>query len=129
MYNGGIPKKYTFRFGNISFRFTIVEHFVLRIIVANEVVKCTKDEIKSTTNTFIPGLGILASNLIDGSINDVNVKNMFFRNNNLELKDSWFWNRGILYNSYKPEGTTVSFGICGFVIPLVEWEDFKLMEE
>nr|DAI37462.1 MAG TPA: hypothetical protein [Caudoviricetes sp.] len=33
MYNGGIPKKYTFRFGNISFRFTIVEHFVLRIIL------------------------------------------------------------------------------------------------
>ena len=97
--------------------------------VANEVVKCTKDEIKSTTNTFIPGLGILASNLIDGSINDDNVKNMFFRNNSLELKDSWFWNRGILYNSYNPEGTTVSFGICGFVIPLVEWEDFKLMEE
>lgn len=32
LYNGGIPKKYTFRFGNISFRFTIVEHFVLRII-------------------------------------------------------------------------------------------------
>uniref|UniRef100_UPI002604E91A hypothetical protein n=1 Tax=uncultured Prevotella sp. TaxID=159272 RepID=UPI002604E91A len=58
-----------------------------------------------------------------------NVKNMFFRNNSLELKDSWFWNRGILYNSYNPEGTTVSFGICGFVIPLVEWEDFKLMEE
>lgn len=58
--------------------------------VANEVVKCTKDEIKSTTNTFIPGLGILASNLIDGSINDDNVKNMFFRNNSLELKDSWF---------------------------------------
>lgn len=97
--------------------------------VANEAVKCTKDEIKSTTNTFIPGLGILASNLIDGSINDDNVKNMFFRNNSLELKDSWFWNRGILYNSYNPEGTTVSFGICGFVIPLVEWEDFKLMEE
>lgn len=97
--------------------------------MANEVVKCTKDEIKSTTNAFIPGLENLASNLIDGSINDVNVKNMFFRNNNLELKDSWFWNRGILYNSYNPEGTTVSFGICGFVIPLVEWEDFKLMEE
>ena len=32
LYNGGIPKKYTFRFENISFRFTIVEHFVLRII-------------------------------------------------------------------------------------------------
>ena len=97
--------------------------------VANEVVKCTKDEIKSTTSAFIPGLENLASNLIDGSINDDNVKNMFFRNNSLELKDSWYWNRGILYNSYNPEGTTVSFGICGFVIPLVEWEDFKLMEE
>lgn len=32
LYNGGVPKKYTFRFENISFRFTIVEHFVLRII-------------------------------------------------------------------------------------------------
>ena len=30
--NGGITEKYTFRFENISFRFTIVEHFVLRII-------------------------------------------------------------------------------------------------
>ena len=36
MYNGGIPKKYTFRFENISFRFTIVEHFVLRIINVRE---------------------------------------------------------------------------------------------
>lgn len=32
LYNGGITEKYTFRFENISFRFTIVEHFVLRII-------------------------------------------------------------------------------------------------
>ena len=29
---GGRNEKYTFRFENISFRFTIVEHFVLRII-------------------------------------------------------------------------------------------------
>ena len=32
MHNGGRNEKYTFRFENISFRFTIVEHFVLRII-------------------------------------------------------------------------------------------------
>ena len=32
LHNGGINEKYTFRFENISFRFTIVEHFVLRII-------------------------------------------------------------------------------------------------
>ena len=34
MHNGGRNEKYTFRFENISFRFTIVEHFVLRIIIA-----------------------------------------------------------------------------------------------
>ena len=33
MHNGGRNEKYTFRFENISFRFTIVEHFVLRIIL------------------------------------------------------------------------------------------------
>ncbi|WOZ83151.1 DUF4138 domain-containing protein (plasmid) [Segatella hominis] len=32
MCNGGRNEKYTFRFENISFRFTIDEHFVLRII-------------------------------------------------------------------------------------------------
>ena len=33
LYNGGITEKYTFRFENISFRFAIDEHFVLRIIL------------------------------------------------------------------------------------------------
>ena len=32
MHNGGRNEKYTFRFENISFRFMIVEHFVLLII-------------------------------------------------------------------------------------------------
>lgn len=40
LYNGGIPKKYTFRFENISFRFTIVEHFVLRIIRCHRTLSC-----------------------------------------------------------------------------------------
>ena len=35
MHNGWRNEKYTFRFENISFRFTIVEHFVLRIIDEN----------------------------------------------------------------------------------------------
>lgn len=96
--------------------------------VANDVVECTKDELKSATNAFIPGLGSLASNFIDGSISDDNVKNMFYRYNRLELDNSWFWNKGVLYNSIHPDGTTVSFGIFGSVIPLVDWDDFKLME-
>lgn len=94
--------------------------------VATEVVECTKDEVKSATDSFIPGLGSLASDFIDGSIKDDNVKNMFYNNNRLELDESWFWNTGVLYNSAHPDGTTVSFGICGFVIPFVEWDDFKL---
>lgn len=97
--------------------------------VADEVVTCTKDEVKSATNTFIPGLGNLASSLIDGSINDGNVKNMFYRYNRLEVDNSWFWNKGVLFNSDHPDGTTVSFGIFGFVIPLVDWDDFKLMDD
>ena len=96
--------------------------------VANDVVECTKDEVKADTNIFIPGLGSLASNIIDGSISNDNVKNMFYRYNRLELDDSWFWNKGVLYNSENPDGTTVSFGMFGVVIPFVDWDDFKLME-
>lgn len=40
MHNGGRNEKYTFRFENISFRFTIVEHFVLRIIAKNKDSLC-----------------------------------------------------------------------------------------
>ena len=97
--------------------------------VAKEVVECTKDKVRSTANMVIPGLGSLASDFIDGSIKDENIKELFYKNNRLELDNSWFWNTGVLYNSDNPDGTTVSFGICGFVIPLVEWDDFKLMDD
>ena len=43
----------------------------------NDKVNTIEDELKSATNAFIPGLGSLASNFIDGSISDDNVKNMW----------------------------------------------------
>lgn len=54
MYNGGITEKYTFRFENISFRFTIDEHFVLRIIF-------TKGLLWKFSATIPENLGTLIS--------------------------------------------------------------------
>lgn len=46
MHNGGRNEKYTFRFENISFRFTIVEHFVLLIIHGETIASIlNKDSI------------------------------------------------------------------------------------
>lgn len=62
MHNGWINEKYTFRFENISFRFTIVEHFVLRIIHIEEL-----QEKLDNTKSYVEDV---QAALEDGSFSD-----------------------------------------------------------
>ena len=66
MHNGWRNEKYTFRFENISFRFTIVEHFVLRIIDANTIFEDMMQMLENISN-YEFDLGFV-NGRIDGGI-------------------------------------------------------------
>ncbi len=94
--------------------------------IRQSVADCTRDKVKQTTNLFVPSLGTLASTLMESSDMDEDVMQVFDQYNKIRVKDSWFWNTGKIYNATHPHGVTASIGLFGMVIPLVDWDDYKL---
>ena len=95
MHNGGRNEKYTFRFENISFRFTIVEHFVLRIIDANTIFEDMMQMLENISNYefdfgFVKGRidgGTLSIDLPDNIITTIlfgSKKSISFTKNDFE---------------------------------------------
>ena len=73
-------------------------------------------------------LGGLASLFINGAGTEL-IEESFYKYNSISIKEHWFYSTGEIFNSDNPDGSTVALGICGFVIPFVGWNDFKLFNE
>ncbi len=102
--------------------------------VTKDAIECVREYVKDNASdladSFIPGIGAFAGafaeSYLDKNLNNETIRIAFQSNNTLEVEESWFWNTGVLKNSIHPDGVTVSLGIFGTVIPLVEWDDIKL---
>lgn len=68
----------------------------------------------------------LATLILENAANEPRLKSAFRQYNRIDVDESWFWSTCTIYNSIHPDGEVVSFGMFGFVIPMMEWEDFKL---
>jgi hypothetical protein len=97
--------------------------------IMEDVRSCVRDKAEDSGNAVIPGLGSLASLFLSNSLTDDVVDKAFNDNNKIEYDKSLFWSCAKIVNASHPSGTTVSFGIFGFVIPSVDWEDIRLMSD
>ncbi len=103
----------------------------VRDAIIEDVRSCIADKTSSTLDFLSDGesLGALASMFINESDDaKENITQSFNKLNKIEVNEHWFWNTGEIINSDHPSGTTVAVGVCGFVIPFVGWDDFKLIE-
>ena len=97
--------------------------------VMDDVRTCVKDEFQNAGDDAIPGLGSLASLIMDNGITDSYIDKYFNRSNRIKYEKSLFWSSAYIVNSKYKNGTKVSFGIFGFVIPAVEWDDIVLLTD
>lgn len=97
--------------------------------IMEDVRSCVRDKAEDSGNAVIPGLGSLASLFLSNSLTDDVIDKAFDSNNVIEYDKSFFWSCAKIINASNPSGTTVSFGIFGFVIPSVAWEDIRLMSD
>lgn len=98
--------------------------------ILEDVRDCIADQTSSTLGFFDDSgvLGELASMFISGSNEAMgSISQSFYENNKIRINNYWFCRTGEIVNSDHPSGTIVALGICGFVIPFVEWDDFKLL--
>ena len=100
--------------------------------ILEDVRDCVANKTSSTLGLFDDSgdnlLGELASMFINESDEAKgSISQSFYENNKIRINDHWFYRTGEIINSEHPSGTTVAFGICGFVIPFVDWDDFKLI--
>lgn len=88
-----------------------------------------RDESASLADMIVPGLGTFASLLVDGSAIDSSLDELFDANNKIEVEKGWFWSSGYVVNESYPDGTLASFGFCGIVLPLVTWDDIRILSD
>ena len=97
--------------------------------ILEDVKECIADQASLTLGLFSNDdgnvLGNLASMFINGSSTD-EISQSFYQYNTIRFNEHWFYTTGEIVNTDHPSGTTVAFGICGFVFPFVGWDDFKL---
>lgn len=98
-------------------------------VIREQVVDITHDAITDGADMLGEGLGTLASLFMKAAATDEQIARSFDQQNTIGVDKSWFWSTGIIYNSDHPDGVTASFGIFGFVIPLVAWDDFKILDD
>ncbi len=98
--------------------------------IQEDVIKCVEDEADQWLG-FLGGtlLSPFVSMVINTEFAQQNIKECFYKENTIRITESKFWSTGKIYNRLHPEGTTVSFGIFGFVFPFVDWDDIVLMTE
>lgn len=97
--------------------------------IQEDVRSCVREEAEEKGNAFISGFGTLMSMVVESGATDEVIDKAFERNNTIVYDKSWFWSTCKIVNSSHPSGTTVSFGIFGFVIPFVSWEDIRMMSD
>lgn len=90
---------------------------------------CIRDKGASAVDLFIPGLGTLLGAIADNATVDKSLDELFDAMNKIKVDESWFWSTGYIVNGSYPEGTPVSFGICGMVFPYVSWDDIRIMSD
>lgn len=96
--------------------------------IREQAVEITQDAISDGADMLGDNLGTLASLFMKAAATDEQIASSFDKQNTVEVDNSWFWSTGVIYNSDHPDGVTASFGIFGFVIPLVAWDDFKILD-
>lgn len=97
--------------------------------IHKEARDCIKDKGESAVNTVAPGFGTLISALTDSKDMDESLDKMFDENNSIKVDKGWFWSTGYIINESYPDGTLASFGFCGIVIPLVSWDDIRILSD
>ncbi len=97
--------------------------------IRKDVVECIEEKSNNVLDAFgLSSYKDLTSMFLDMSASQENgILEAFNNQNRIEVKKHWFWSSGKIYNRLHPDGTDVSFGIFGFVIPFVEWDDFVLL--
>lgn len=96
--------------------------------IKKNAVECVIEESKNFADILSPGAGDLLS-LFSNIVPANNaIAELFDKNNSIRYNKHWFWSTGEIINSLHPEGTMVSFGILGVVIPFVSWDDIVLLQ-
>lgn len=98
-------------------------------VIKEDVVTCVKDHTESVAGALGDGIGTLTSLFMSSSMTDSSIQKSFEAQNTIKVKKYWLWSIGKICNEDNPDGTTVSFGAFGIVIPFVSWDDFKLMSD
>lgn len=88
-----------------------------------------RDNFGDAVDLFIPGLGTLLSTFADSKEVDKSLDDIFDGKNSIKVEEGWFWSTGYVVNESYPKGTLASFGICGIVIPLVTWDDIRILSD
>lgn len=97
--------------------------------IHEEARDCIRDKGESAVNTVVPGLGTFISALADSKDLDESLDKMFDENNSIKVDKGWFWSTGYIVNESYPDGTLASFGFCGIVVPLVTWDDIRILSD
>lgn len=99
-----------------------------------EIVQDMRDCVSDQANSIAGAFGGdeargIASLVFSTGLADKGIIESFSKNNTIIVDKHWFWSVGKICNRNYPEGTTVSFGMFGFVIPFVSWDDFVLTDD
>lgn len=88
-----------------------------------------RDHASSAVDLVLPGLGTFLNALVDSKDVDNSLDELFDLRNSIKVDKGWFWSTGYVVNESYPKGTLASFGICGIVIPLVTWDDIRILSD
>ena len=100
--------------------------------ILDGVQECVADKTSSTLELLNTddgnALGELASLfIVESNEAKETISQSFYENNQIQINEHWFYRTGEIVNAEHPSGTVVAFGICGLVVPFVDWDDFKLI--
>lgn len=94
--------------------------------LCEQAVEVAQETIPEKASMLSEEFGALATLFMQIAANGPQLEAAFIKNNQISVDESLFWSTGTIYNSIHPDGEVVSFGMFGFVIPMMAWEDFKL---
>ena len=103
----------------------------MELAIVSDIEECVTEQAANYTNFFLgEEIGSLASLMLDNSEVKDNIMKEFNKYNTVSIESKWFWTIGKIYNrNTTADGTTICFGMLGFVVPFVEWDDIVLMED
>ncbi|MBO4827269.1 MAG: hypothetical protein J5506_08570 [Prevotella sp.] len=103
----------------------------IQTAILEDVCTCVAENT-STVVDLLSGeedsvLGALAGMYVNSKESKDAIIQTFMKANDINIKRYWFFSLGSISNADNPDGTTVAIGAFGYVLPLVVWDDFKLI--